>query len=60
MLESYNDGKRNLAESVRIWLKNQNLNDSAIYRFLGDAVAYSVGVIFEQEILKFGSNLEDK
>ena len=59
-VESYQDEDGNPAGPARVWLKNQDLPGLAMSRSLGDAVAASVGVIPDPEILEFSLSAEDK
>jgi serine/threonine protein phosphatase PrpC len=59
-VESYQDENGNPVGPARVWLKNQDLPGLAMSRSLGDAVAASVGVIPEPEILEFLLTAEDK
>jgi serine/threonine protein phosphatase PrpC len=59
-VESYQDENGNPVGPARVWLKNQDLPGLAMSRSLGDAVAASVGVIAEPEILEFQLTSEDK
>ena len=59
-VESYQDENGNPVGPARVWLKNQDLPGLAMSRSLGDAVASSVGVIPEPEILEFTLTPEDK
>lgn len=59
-VESYQDENGNPVGPARVWLKNQDLPGLAMSRSLGDAVASSVGVIPEPEILEFALCPEDK
>ena len=59
-VESYQDENGNPVGPSRVWLKNQDLPGLAMSRSLGDAVAASVGVIPDPEILEFLLTPEDK
>ena len=59
-VESYQDENGNPVGPARVWLKTQDLPGLAMSRSLGDAVASSVGVIPEPEILEFNLTPEDK
>lgn len=59
-VESYQDENGNPVGPARVWLKNQDLPGLAMSRSLGDAVAASVGVIPDPEILEFLLTSEDK
>jgi serine/threonine protein phosphatase PrpC len=59
-VESYQDENGNPVGPARVWLKDQDLPGLAMSRSLGDAVAASVGVIPEPEILEFLLTAEDK
>lgn len=59
-VESYQDENGNPVGPARVWLKNQDLPGLAMSRSLGDAVAASVGVIPDPEILEFLLTPEDK
>ncbi|CAG9329833.1 unnamed protein product [Blepharisma stoltei] len=59
-VESYQDENGNPLGPARVWLRNQDLPGLAMSRSLGDAVAASVGVICEPEILEFQMTPEDK
>ena len=59
-MESYQDENGNPVGPARVWLKNQDLPGLAMSRSLGDAVAASVGVIPDPEILEFFLMPEDK
>lgn len=59
-VESYQDENGNPVGPARVWLKNQDLPGLAMSRSMGDAVASSVGVIAEPEILEFQLTTEDK
>ena len=59
-VESYQDENGNPVGPSRVWLKNQDLPGLAMSRSLGDAVAASVGVIPDPEILEFLLTAEDK
>jgi serine/threonine protein phosphatase PrpC len=59
-VESYQDENGNPVGPARVWLKNQDLPGLAMSRSLGDAVAASVGVIPDPEILEFLLAPEDK
>lgn len=59
-VESYQDENGNPVGPARVWLKNQDLPGLAMSRSMGDAVAASVGVIPDPEILEFSLSSEDK
>ena len=59
-VESYQDENGNPVGPARVWLKNKDLPGLAMSRSMGDAVAASVGVIPDPEILEFMLTAEDK
>lgn len=59
-VEAYQDEDGNPAGPARVWLKNQDLPGLAMSRSMGDAVAASVGVICDPEILQITLVPEDK
>ena len=59
-VEAYQDENGNPAGPARVWLKSQDLPGLAMSRSLGDAVAASVGVICDPEILELKLVPEDK
>jgi serine/threonine protein phosphatase PrpC len=59
-VEAYQDEHGNPAGPARVWLKTQDLPGLAMSRSLGDAVAASVGVICDPEILELQLVPEDK
>jgi len=59
-IEAYQDDQGNPLGPARVWLRQQDLPGLAMSRSIGDAVANSVGVIPEPEILEFQLKPEDK
>lgn len=59
-VQAYQDENGNPAGPARVWLKNQDLPGLAMSRSLGDAVAASVGVICEAEVVSLELQPEDK
>ncbi|OMJ89973.1 hypothetical protein SteCoe_7761 [Stentor coeruleus] len=57
---SYFDESGNPAGPARVWLKNQNIPGLAMSRSIGDAIAASVGVISEPEIIEYELTSQDK
>ena len=59
-VEAYKDENGNPFGPARVWLKEQNFPGLAMSRSIGDAIAASVGVIAEPEILEYQLNSQDK
>lgn len=56
----YFDESGNPAGPARVWIKDQNIPGLAMSRSIGDAVAASVGVIAEPEIIEYELTSQDK
>ena len=59
-IEAYQDEEGNPLGPARVWLQDQDIPGLAMSRSMGDAVAASVGVFSEPEILEFALTPEDK
>jgi len=59
-IEAYQDEEGNPLGPARVWLQDQDIPGLAMSRSMGDAVAASVGVFADPEILEFALTPEDR